>query len=146
MALEDKGAQHHMEIVDKYVAPIADFEMTTFDYVLRPEACGDTGPFTITLPPVAMAKGRFYAFVCRNGDAVNFITITHRNDSECWVDIILNGKCDRVLLYSDGLCWHTAAHNLSFVGTTPAPTTAAPTAAPTTTAPTSIGPTTNPQI
>ena len=29
-----------------------------------------------------------------------------KNDSECWLgDIVLNGKCDRCLLYSDGLAW-----------------------------------------
>ena len=150
MALEDRGAQHDKVVVDKYVNPVANYQMTTFDYVLRPEAegipMGGVGPFTITLPYVSEAKGRFYSFVCRNADAVNTITITHRNDSECWVDIVLNGKCDRVLLYSDGLCWHAIGQVLTFVGTTAVPTTVGPTTvAPTTIAPISVAPTTNGQ-
>ncbi len=133
MALEDRGAQHDKEIVDKYVNPGADYQMTTRDYVVRPSADGDSGPWTLTLPPVAEAKGRFYSIVCRNADAVNFITVADRDDSECWLgDQVLDGKCDRLLCYSDGLCWHVFSSVLTFEGTTAAPTTASTTAAPTT--------------
>ena len=127
--LEDNAAQHK-EVVDKYVNPNADYQMTTRDYIVRPSADGDSGAITLTLPSVAEAKGRFYSIVCRNADAVNTITVQDKDDSECWAgDITLNGKCDRVLLYSDGLCWHTVASTTSFTGTTAAPTTAAPTTA-----------------
>jgi len=127
MALEDRGAQHDKIVVDKYVNPIAAYQMTTRDYVVRPAADGDTGPFTIILPPVADAKGRFYSIVCRNADVVNAITIADKDDSECWAgDVVMDGKCDRNLFYSDGLCWHNIAQITTFIGTTAAPTTASP--------------------
>ena len=107
MALEDRGAQHDKEVVDKYIDPVGSVAMTTRDYVIRPSAT--LAPMVIVLPPVAEAKGRFYSIVVRAADAVNTITITDRDDSECWNDIILNGKCDRLLMYSDGLFWHPLA-------------------------------------
>lgn len=145
MALEDRGAQHDKIPVDKYHDPAAAYEMTTRDYVMRPSADGDSGPWVLTLPPVAEAKGRWYSIICRNADAVNTITITDNpgaggliGDSECWLgDIVFNGKCDRALLYSDGLAWLPAmgigdwpgASTTAPPGTTPTPTTVAPTTA-----------------
>jgi len=131
MSLEDRGAQHDKVIVDKYVGPNADYEMSTYDYVLRPEADGVSGAITITLPRVSEAKGRFYSIICRNADAVNTVTIQDRDDSECWAkDIVMNGKCDRLFLYSDGLAWMPAwtggfpqVSTTYPPGTTPAPTT-----------------------
>lgn len=148
MSLEDRFAQHDKVIVDKYHNPVADYEMSTRDYVLRPAADTETGAITITLPPVAEAKGRWYSIVARNADATNTITIEDNNDdSECWKgDVVLNGKCDRALFYSDGLCWFPWAGPGFWPGfdTTAAPgTSSAPsTAAPTTAAPTSLAPTT----
>jgi len=104
--LEDRGAQHDKVIVDKYHDPGANYEMNTRNYVMRPIANDETGPITITLPPVAEAKGRFYSILCRDVDAVNTITITDRGDSECWTDIEFFNECESALLYSDGLYWH----------------------------------------
>lgn len=135
--LEDKFAQHHKIPGDTYVAPTADYTMRTWDSRLRPAADGPTGPIVITLPPVAEAKGRWYSIIARNADPVNTITIEDNNDdSECWLgDIEMNGKCDRLLAYSDGLAW-LVAFSSSWPGastTTPpgtaSPTTAAPTTA-----------------
>jgi hypothetical protein len=155
--LEDRFAQHDKVVVDKYANPNADYEMTTRDYVLRPSADVLSGAITITLPAVAEAKGRIYSIIARNADAVNTITVQDRDDSECWLgDVTLNGKCDRLLLYSDGLSWYPLAMfgwpgfaTTAPPGTTEAPTTAAPTtaagqttAAPTTAAPTTAAPTT----
>uniref|UniRef100_A0A6H1ZZ51 Uncharacterized protein n=2 Tax=viral metagenome TaxID=1070528 RepID=A0A6H1ZZ51_9ZZZZ len=109
MALEDRGAQHDKVVVDKYIDPAASVIMTTFDYVIRPSADQTSGPIIIVLPPVAEAKGRFYSIVVRDADVVNTITVSDKDDSECWADIILNSKCDRLLMYSDGLCWHPLA-------------------------------------
>ena len=109
MSLEDRGAEHDKEVVDKFHDPGADYTMSTLDYVMRPAATGATGAFTITLPPVAAAKGRWYSIVARTADVVNTITIADQNDSECWYgDIVMNAKCDGVLLYSDGLKWTSA--------------------------------------
>ncbi len=57
MSLEDRGSQQDKVIVDKYHDPLVNYTMTTRDYVLRPSADADSGPITITLPPVAEAKG-----------------------------------------------------------------------------------------
>lgn len=127
--LEERFAQHDKIPGDKYVDPRADYQMRTWDYVMRPSADGDSGPYIITLPPVAEARGRFYSIICRNADAVNAITVADRNDSECWPgDIVLNGKCDRAFLYSDGLAWLTG-NVITFVGTTPSPTSSSPSTA-----------------
>jgi len=106
--LEDRFAQHDKEIVDKYHNPEADYTMTTRDYVLRPSANEVTGPITITLPPVADAKGRFYSILCREADETNTITIIDNNsDSECWTDDVVHYEaCTPSLWYSDGLFWH----------------------------------------
>jgi len=136
--LEDRFAQHDKIPGDTFVNPIADYQMRTFDYRVRPAADTPTGPITITLPPVAEAKGRFYSIVCRNADPVNTVTIADKDDSECWLgDIVMNGKCDRLLAYSDGLCWLVA-----FSTTWPGASTTTPpgTASPTTLAPTTAAP------
>jgi hypothetical protein len=107
MALEDRGAQHDKEVVDKFIDPAASVAMVTSDYVVRPSAM--TAPMVIVLPPVAEAKGRFYSIVARHASAQNTITITHKDDSECWKDVVFTSKCDCVLFYSDGLKWYQLA-------------------------------------
>jgi len=107
MALEDKGAQHDKVVVDKYIDPAGSVEMVTSDYVVRPSAL--TANMVIVLPPVAEAKGRFYSILVRACNQNFSITITDKDDSECWDDIVLNSKCDRLLMYSDGLFWHPLA-------------------------------------
>lgn len=104
--LEDRGAQHDKEVVDKYADPTANYQMTTYDYVMRPSADANSGPITLTLPPVAEAKGRFYSIISRAADAVNTITINDLSDSECWSGpFVMNTRCERALMYSDGLAW-----------------------------------------
>lgn len=124
MALEDKSAQHNRVVVDKYVNPTANYEMNTYDYVVRPSANPSTGAITITLPRVAEAKGRFYSILARDADGTNTITVQDQDDSELWSDITLNGPGDQVLLYSDGIHWWTVVSTLTYAGTTAAPTTA----------------------
>jgi len=149
MGLEQNNEQHYREVVDKYIDPNAAYIMTTRDYVVRPSADALSGPIIVQLPPVAEAKGRFYSIICRNADPVNTVTIADADDSECWAnDIVLNGKCDRLLCYSDGLAWMPAfsggfpqASTTYPPGTTQPPTSLAPTtAAPvqTTLAPTTL--------
>lgn len=146
MGLEQNHAQQYREVVDKFVAPNADYQMTTRDYVVRPSSQG-AGPITLTLPPVAEARGRFYSILARAASAVNTITVQDMDDSECWMgDIVLDGKCDGLLLYSDGLTWIQVAGIGKTVelATTRAPgtataTTLAPTTLQTTVAPTTAG-------
>lgn len=136
MSNEENFFQHHLVPGDKYVDPNASYEMSEYDYVVRPNAQG-AGPITITLPPVAKARGRFYTIIARTASAVNTITVVDQDDSECWNgDIVLDGKCDGLLLYSDGLTWiqvagvgksialATTAGPGSATATTLAPTTA----------------------
>lgn len=107
MALEDRGAEHQREVVDKFIDPAGSVAMTTLDYVVRPSAM--SAPMVLVLPPVSEAKGRFYSIVVRHASVANSITVTHKDDSECWLDIVLTSKCDRLLMYSDGLFWHPLA-------------------------------------
>lgn len=146
MSLENRGAQHHQIPGDKFVNPIANYTLRTFDQVVRPAADIETGAIVMTLPPVAEAKGRWYSIIARNADVFNTITIEdNNNDSECWLgDITFNGKCDRALLYSDGLAWHVMANPGSWPGLS---TTAPPgTQTPQTDRPTSLAPTTAVQL
>jgi len=141
MSLEQNNEQHYREVVDKYVDPNANYEIRTFDYVIRPSADKVSGAIVLTLPRVAEAKGRFYSIICRDADPTNTVTIQDRDDSECWPsDIVMNGKCDRLLLYSDGLAWMPAfSGGFPQVSTTYPPGT---TQAPSTLPPTTLPPTT----
>jgi hypothetical protein len=107
MSLE-QNATHQQEIPSKnFVAPAVSYQMTPYDFVVRPDSSG--GAITITLPPVAECQGRWYSILVRT--AGNNITVADKDDSECWPgDITLDTKCDRLLLFSDGLTW------LSFLG------------------------------
>lgn len=106
MGLEQNNEQHYREVVDKYGDPVADYQMSTRDYVLRPSPAFGAGGITITLPPVAEAKGRIYTIISRGATAGNTVTVADMDDSECWVgDIVMDGPCDRLCLYSDGLAW-----------------------------------------
>lgn len=107
MTLELHGQQHHDEYPDKYHDPALSYQMKTLDYVMRPTPAPGAN-ITITLPPVAEARGRFYSIVCRSIAGGATVTVADKDDSECWPgDIVLNTTCDRLLLYSDGLCWLT---------------------------------------
>lgn len=133
MGLEQNNEQHYREVVDKYtdvITPV--YNMTTRDYVVRPNIVLAGGPITLYLPPVADAKGRFYSIVARAAGPAAPITIHDMADSECWEgDVVMNGKCDAALFYSDGLYWHQIRLGRTFhtgapgtaVGTTLAPTT-----------------------
>lgn len=104
MGLEQNNEQHYREVVDKYHAPLASYPMTTRDYVMRPDAAA--GAMTLTLPPVADAKGRWYSIIAEYADNTNTITITHKSDSEVWSgDVVLNEKGRGVMFYSDGMKW-----------------------------------------
>jgi len=114
MSLENKGMQHQV-VVDKYIDPAVTTYMTVRDYVVRPEADEYSGAILLFLPPVAEAKGRFYSIITREADAINTVTIKDLDDSECWDgDVTLNGKCDKVLFYSDGLAWIVCNSTLTF--------------------------------
>ena len=106
MGLEQNNEQQYREVVDKYVNPVVSYQMTTRDYVVRPSANEASGAITITLPPVAEAKGRFYSILARLADMTNTITITSKGDDEEWEgDAVLYAKGQGQLFYSDGITW-----------------------------------------
>ena len=127
MSMDRKQYEAH-EVADKSVFPVAAYTMSVRDQIVRPAATPASGAFVLTLPPVAEARGLWFSIICRNADAVNTVTVADQDDSECWAgDVVLNGKCDRLLLFSDGMAWHQCCTVATFTGTTAPPTTAAPT-------------------
>jgi hypothetical protein len=122
--LENRSDQHK-GIPDRYVDLTAAYTMKTYDQVVRVTATIATDSYTVTLPPVSLASGRFYALVARLCNSAKTVTIAHAGDSENWTNITFNGKGDRVLLYSDGKQWHSIANVAAGANTTLAPTTTA---------------------
>ena len=105
MSLEQNPEHHYREVPDKFVEPVANYQMRTFDYVVRPDADVGSGPITITLPSVADARGRIYTFLARDADGTNTVTIAHKGDSEGWSNVTLNNTGEKCVLYSDGVSW-----------------------------------------
>jgi len=108
MGLE-RNPREQETIVDVFTEVHANYQMKISDYVVRGR-CGGLGHhypgFTITLPDVARAAGKFYSILARHADLGHVITIHDQHDSECWEgDYALNAPCECVLLYSDGLKW-----------------------------------------
>ena len=100
----ESRSKHHEQGQDKYVGPLVAYEMTTRDYIVRPDATA--AAFTLTLPPVAECKGRFYSIVAQYATETNTITVADQDDSEGWEgDIIFTAKGHGQLLYSDGRKW-----------------------------------------
>lgn len=94
--------EHGLQQPDKFVNPIANYQMANHDYVVRADPTA--GNITITLPPVGECKGRFYSIVTIV--ATNAAIIADKNDSEYWPgDITITGAGDGVLAYSDGRMW-----------------------------------------
>lgn len=103
MSLENKFAQHQ-EVVDKYVDPTEDYQMTTRDYVVRVDASG--GSVTVTLPPVAESKGRFYSVQAKVATPAKTVTVEDKDDSESWGgDYTFVANNQGGIFYSDGLKW-----------------------------------------
>ncbi len=109
MSLERLGAQHEMAVVDKSHNPEADYTMTTRDYVLRPDSVANAEAITITLPPIAEAKGRIYSILTMRDEVTAALTVTiqdNNDDSEDWIaDIVLTEGGQGCVFYSDGRKW-----------------------------------------
>lgn len=108
MPLEEKQSRFASDqVINKVLYPEADVEMTVNDQVVRAKTTPAGSAFTITLPSVVEARGRFYSvnMLARNGS--KNITIEDKEDDSAISDITLNARYDRVLMYSDGFCWFT---------------------------------------
>jgi len=70
------------------------------------------GTFTLTLPPVGEAKGKFYSIILV--DAAGAVTIQDQDDSYDWDDLsTLDADEDGILFFSDGMKWWTVASEIS---------------------------------
>ena len=111
MGLQPKTSRlHGDQDIQKTIFPEATVSLGVNDQVVRASTVsGGGGAFTITLPSVVEAVGRFYSIymVARNGS--ENITIADKSDDSGLSDITLNLAADQVLLYSDGNIWHTVA-------------------------------------
>lgn len=78
--------------------------LEVFEQVLLIDTDTTDGTFTVTLPPVSEAAGKFYSITLI--DAGGTVTIQDQDDSYDWTDIDdMDADDDAVLLYSDGLRW-----------------------------------------
>jgi len=83
--------------------------MEVFEQVVLVDTDTADGTFTVTLPPVAEAAGKFYA-VHLIDDGGN-VTVQDQDDSYDWSNQTLTADDDGVLLFSDGLKWWLVVDN-----------------------------------
>jgi len=98
--------------VEKIVRTDADAAETlqVYEQVVLIDTDTNDGTFTLTLPPVAEAAGKFYAIhlIDDGGD----VTVQDQDDSYDWGgDYTLDADADGVLLFSDGLKWWLVVDN-----------------------------------
>ena len=104
--LEDRFAQHDKIPGSKYVEVFEDYELRTWDQVVLADTIVNNQPVTMTLPPVAEAKGRFYAVTVYKADSTRPLTIKDNGDSMSWTDVIVEYPGAKYLFYSDSKSWH----------------------------------------
>ncbi|KKL19887.1 hypothetical protein LCGC14_2460970 [marine sediment metagenome] len=98
------------QVINKVTYPEADVSLGAEDQVVRASTVsGGGGAFTITLPSVVAAKGRFYSIFMVARNSAENITVQDKGDDTGLSDITLNAADERVLLYSDGFHWYTVA-------------------------------------
>lgn len=114
MSLERLGEQH-VQVVDKFHDLVdVDYTMNVRDYIVRASAVA--AAITITLPPVAEAKGRFYSIFILAATGTFTVTLDDNNDdSERWflTGIPFNERGQGALLYSDGRRWNISAQGIA---------------------------------
>ena len=100
--------------VEKIVRTAADTTETleVWEQVVLVDTDTADGTFTLTLPPVGEAAGKFYTITLI--DAAGALTIQDQDDSNDWTNITtLDADNDGVMLYSDGLKWWTVASEIA---------------------------------
>ena len=87
--------------------------LEVYEQFVRIDTNTNSQAFTLTLPPVSLAKGKFYA-IAADVASGNAITIQDRDDSEDWSDIsTMDATDDAVLLYSDGKRWYVVDNEIA---------------------------------
>jgi len=78
--------------------------MEVFEQVVLVDTDTVDGTFTVTLPPVAEAAGKFYSITLID-DGGN-LTVQDQDDSIGYAgDFVFDADAEALLLYSDGLAW-----------------------------------------
>jgi hypothetical protein len=102
MLEERKAAINDGQVRDKYEFVTTTLVMDVYDQVVECDSTG--GGFTVTLPNVALAKGKIYTIllITDNGD----ITIEDNDESKHWGgDYTLDDAGDGYAFYSNGRKW-----------------------------------------
>lgn len=114
MPLEGKQSRFASDqVINKVLYPDDTVSLGVNDQVVRASTVSANNAFTITLPGIVEAAGRFYSLFMVARNSSDDITIqdkaddTQVNGSGGLADITFNLALDRVLLYSDGFVWHT---------------------------------------
>ncbi len=98
--------------VDSAGDAIAAHALTMRDRIVHVYESNDTAAYAITLPPCAEAAGTFFSFTTVESLATYNVTVQDQNDSFDWVDILLTGNDESLVLYSDGRKWHIISGNV----------------------------------
>ena len=80
------------------------FKSIAANYTLKPtdQVVTVTAACTVTLPPVCMAKGKWYSIYSTvSGNVV----LQDQDDSLDWADKTMTADTGRALLFSDGIRW-----------------------------------------
>ena len=87
--------------------------LEVYEQFVRVDTNTNSQAFTLTLPPVSLAKGKIYSIAMdlAGGSALK---IQDRDDSEDWSDITtMDATDDAVLLFSDGKRWFTLSSEIA---------------------------------
>jgi hypothetical protein len=81
-----------------------DYEVQLEDRAIRWSGTGQAAN-TITLPPVAKAKGLIFTISATIAGSAALTVEDYNDDSDVWSDLTLDADNDRVALDSDGIQW-----------------------------------------
>lgn len=114
MRMEDRvGAQ--FQALDKAAQIAILNEATTlaaYQTFVRGTANTASDDWTLTLPPVAEARGLMYSIVATIANAKT-ITVTDGGDDSNFSDLTLDTDDDHVVLWSDGERWHVLLNGIA---------------------------------
>jgi len=87
--------------------------LEVYEQYVRVDTNTNSQAFTLTLPPVSLAKGKIYS-IAMDLAAGSALKIQDRDDSEDWSDITtMDLTDDAVLLFSDGKRWFTLSSEIA---------------------------------
>ena len=66
------------------------------------------GTYSITLPAVAQCVGMLFTFV-QLGAGTGKVRLIDAGDDPSWSDLMINAQYGKMVILSDGICWHALA-------------------------------------